>query len=266
MKKFFFVCALAFCSTLLTAQERFFLYGKILGADGTPVPSAQVSLSTVLGRQPLASAQAGADGSFRLIVSQPDLAMLTFAAPLHDSLSIPLLLTTVQRTMSVTIKLAGGSLSDSSAGAMKAPGVSSLHMRDENTELGIAERLMIALIEEKRLDAQGMIFTPGRGAQRRDPDSLLAVLSSRIQKEDNPMHRELFLFRYLQVCTNARRTGSPAVLAMAAKYIEADSPFWTLVPELLAAFPASSGAGAYRQMVRTRTSDGELKTWIDTQH
>jgi hypothetical protein len=265
MKKIFFVFAVVFCSTLLNAQERFFLYGKILGADGTPIPSAQASFSTVIGGQPLSTTEAGPDGSFKLVISGSELSMLKFTAPLSDSITLPILLTTVQHTMSLTIRLSGHSVLDANAAPQKA--YVRIHIKDENTELGIAERVMIAFREEQRLDSAGFIFTLGHPLQRRDPDSLLVDLSARILSEENPMHRELFLLRYLQVCTNAKRAGNPAILKMVLRLVEPGSPFWSLAPDLLKSPAlAASDALEYTRRVRALTFDPELKLWIDRSH
>jgi hypothetical protein len=265
MKKFFFAClAAVFCFTALKAQDRFFLYGKILGADGTPIPSARISLSTVIGDQPVSGTQPGPDGSFKLVITGRDLLLLKFAAPLADSVTVPVLFTTIQRTLSLTVHLNQHRLSDSNAvhEAASAP----IHIKDENTELGIAERLMMAFREEKRLDSAGYILMMGRPMQHRDPDSLVASLSSRIQEETNPMHRELLLLRYLQACTNAKRKGDPAILKMAFNLVEPDSPFWSLAPELLTETAHMPDAAGYMQRVKTRTGDQELKRWIESQH
>ncbi|HLP17458.1 MAG TPA: carboxypeptidase-like regulatory domain-containing protein [Bacteroidota bacterium] len=262
MKNLFLASALVLCSAFLHAQDRFFLYGKILGADGTPIPSAQVSYSTAIDRQQVASTEAGPDGSFRLVISGADLALLKFSAPRHDSLMLPLLLTTVQRTMSVTVRLNGPGPADSipAQHGVYVP----LHIKDENTELGIAVRLLTAMMEEKGLDSAGNLIVPGRGLQRRNPDSLLVSLSDRIMGEQDPIHREILLIRYIQVRANAKREGTAVMRKMALNLVEPASPLWSLVPGLLRTQGRPWPEFAeYVRRVRARTHDPELKQWID---
>ncbi len=275
MKKILFI-TFVLCFCLVHAQERFFLYGKILGADGMPLPSAHVSLSTVIGRQPIATAQAGPDGSFKMVVTDHALAMLTFSGAASDSFMLPLLLTTEQRTLNVTVRLAQLSGQSSVSSAQHA----SLQMQYGNTELGIAEKLMVSMLEEKRLagklfpalsdrkpgDPGAIDATGDSGIHFRDPDSVLALLAQQILAEQNPLHREAFLLRYMQMRTIAKRDGNPVIVRMVLGLVEPSSPFWSLVPELIKASASTPKEYTdYARRVKALTRDPELKLWLEQQ-
>ncbi len=270
MKKIFIACLLL-CVPLLHAQERFFLYGKVLGADGMPLPSAQASLSTVIERQPIASTNVSSDGSFKLVVSGHALALLTFTGFGCDSLTLPLLLTTEQRTLNMTVRLPLQPEAPTGLGPQRA----SIQMQYGNTELGIAEKLMMAMMEEKRLAGR---MTPlmnvgigtdaaGNGApavHAPDPDSVLARLEKQIRAEQNPLHRDAFLLRYMQFRTGTKRPGNAAIVNMALNLIDPASPFWPLVPELIKASASTPEQyGEYVRLVKQRTPDPELNSWLD---
>jgi hypothetical protein len=274
MKKL--VCtALLLCFSLLHAQDRFFLYGKVLGADGMPLPSAQVSLTTVIERRPITATQAASDGSFKLVVAGHALAMLKFTGADVDSFLLPLLLTTEQRTLNVTVRLAHHAGDRSDVSMQHA----SLQMQYENTELGIAEKLMVSMMEEKRLAAKmdAVMVNGGRadslavggtaesGMHYRDPDTLLAKLGAQIIAEQLPLHRDAFLLRYVQLRTETKREGNPAIVKMVLGAVEPASPFWSLVPELIrASAPTAKEYADYVRRVKALTPDPELKAWLET--
>jgi len=272
MKKFLIACLLL-CVPLLHAQERFFLYGKVLGADGMPLPSAQVSLSTVIERQPIVSARTSSDGSFKLVVSGHALALLTFTGAACDSLALPLLLTTEQRTLNMTVRLPLQSDVPSGIHPQRA----SIQMQYGNTELGIAEKLMMSMMEEKRLAGRMTVLMnvgigadgAGNGApalHATDPDSLLARLEKQIRAEQNPLHRDAFLLRYMQFRTVTKRPGNAAVVKMVLNLVDPSSPFWPLVPELIQASASTPQEySEYARRVRLRTADPELKAWLERQ-
>lgn len=269
MKKILLLLLL--CGTLLTAQERFFLYGKVLGADGMPLPSAQISLSTVIEHQPIVSVQASSDGSFKLVVSGRALAMLTFAGAGCDSFTLPLLLTTEQRTLNMTVRLPLLSTGGSAGDVQRA----SVQMQYGNTELGIAEKLMVAMMEEKRLAGKmAMLMNVGikpdaaeghpPALHMPDADSVLALLEHRILAEQLPLHREAFLLRYAQFRAETKRAGNPVILNMVLDYVEPSSPLWSLVPELIKASALTPKSySEYVRRVMLSTPDPELKTWLE---
>jgi hypothetical protein len=272
--KIIFIAVLV-CSSLLQAQDHFFVYGKVLDADGMPLPSAQVSLSTVIEQRPITSAQVGSDGSFKLLVSGHAIALMTFTGAASDSFTLPLLLTTEQHTLNLTVRLARCSVQHAGLSAQHA----SIQIQYGNTELGIAEKLMASMMEEKRL-AGLLTSAPVDGkppASHADsvvvesgihypqPDSVLTRLSEQIRAEENPLHREAFLLRYMQLRTETKRMGDPAIVNMVLSSVDPESPFWSLVPELIKASASTSREyKEYALRVKALTLDPELKTWLET--
>lgn len=271
----FVVTALLLSFSFLHAQDRFFLYGKVLGADGMPLPSAQVSLATVIGQQPITQSQAGPDGSFRLIVAGHTIALLKFTGAASDSFLLPLLLTTEQHTLNVTVRLAAQGEHARIAGQH-----ASIQLQYGNTELGIAEKLMVSMMEEKRLSAKlsAARFDGGQhdsaasgvfadaGLHVRHPDSLLAMLSRQIRTEQNVLHREAFLLRYAQLRSETHSTGDPAIMRLVLGSVDPASPFWSLAPELIRASASTPKEySEYARQVKALTADAELKAWLEQQ-